>query len=84
MYSQRRAFPLLCCPRAGMEGLNEIRKVISSKYLATKKLQYNLQKETRGSGFCWTRVPAQEDKQQRWIIMPWLTSQKMQLSKMEI
>ena len=29
--SQRRAFRLPCCPRAGMEGLNDIRTVISSE-----------------------------------------------------
>ena len=29
--SQRRAFPLPCCPRAGMEGLNDIRTAISSE-----------------------------------------------------
>ena len=29
--SQRRAFLLACCPRAGMEGLNEIRTAISSE-----------------------------------------------------
>ena len=47
-YSQRRAFPLPCCPRAGMEGLNDTRTAISSKniqllqsYIATcrKKLE---------------------------------------------
>ena len=35
------------------------------KYSATTKLHCNLQKETRGSGFCWRRVPVQEDKQER-------------------
>ena len=30
-YSQQRAFPLPCCPRAGMEGLNDICTAISSK-----------------------------------------------------
>ena len=30
-YFQRRAFPLPCCPRAGMKGLNEIRTAISSE-----------------------------------------------------
>ena len=29
--SQRRAFPLPCCPWAGMEGLNDIRTAISSE-----------------------------------------------------
>ena len=29
--SQRGAFPLLCCLRAGMDGLNEIRTAINSK-----------------------------------------------------
>ena len=29
--SQHRAFPLPCCPRAGMEGLNDIRTAISSE-----------------------------------------------------
>ena len=29
--SQRRAFPHPCCPRAGMEGLNDIRTAISSE-----------------------------------------------------
>ena len=29
--SQRQVFPLPCCSRAGMEGLNEIRTAISSK-----------------------------------------------------
>ena len=47
-WSQRGAFPLPCCPRAGMEGLNEIRTAISSEniqllksYVATyrKKLE---------------------------------------------
>ena len=28
---QRRAFPLPCCPRAGMEGVNEIPTAISSE-----------------------------------------------------
>ena len=46
--SQRGAFPHPCCPRAGMEGLNEIRTAISSEniqllqsYIATcrKKLE---------------------------------------------
>ena len=46
--SQRVAFPLPCCPWAGMEGLNEIRTAISSEncqlrqsYIATyrKKLE---------------------------------------------
>ena len=46
--TQRGAFPLPCCPRAGMEGLNDIRTAISSKriqvlqtYIATyrKKLK---------------------------------------------
>ena len=46
--SQRRAFPLPCCPWAGMEGLNDIRTAISSEniqllqsYIATyrKKLE---------------------------------------------
>ena len=46
--SQRRAFRLPCCPRAGMEGLNDIRIAISSdniqlleSYIATyrKKLE---------------------------------------------
>ena len=46
--SQRGTFPLPCCPRAGMTGLNEIRTAISSKnihllqsYIATyrKKLE---------------------------------------------
>ena len=32
------------------------------KYLDTTKLHCNLQEETRGSGFCWRRVPVQEDK----------------------
>ena len=31
--SQRGAFPLPCCPRAGMEGLNDIGTAISSKYI---------------------------------------------------
>ena len=47
-YSQRRAFPLPCCPREGMEGFNDIRTAISSEniqllqsYIATyrKKLE---------------------------------------------
>ena len=47
-YSQREAFPLPCCPPAGMEGLNEVCTEISSEniqllqsYIATyrKKLQ---------------------------------------------
>ena len=47
-WSQRGAFPLPCCSRAGMEGLNEIRTAISSEniqllksYVATyrKKLE---------------------------------------------
>ena len=29
--SQRRAFSVPCCPRAGMEGLNDIRTAISSE-----------------------------------------------------
>ena len=29
--SQRRVFPLPCCPWAGMEGLNDIRTAINSK-----------------------------------------------------
>ena len=29
--SQHREFPLPCCPRAGMEGLNDIRTAISSE-----------------------------------------------------
>ena len=46
--SQRRAFPLPCCSRASMEGLNDIRTAISSEniqllqsYIATyrKKLE---------------------------------------------
>ena len=46
--SQRRAFPVPCCPRADMEDLNEIRTAISSEniqllqsYIATyrKKLE---------------------------------------------
>ena len=46
--SQRRAFPLTCCPRAGMEGWNDIRTAINSEniqlqqsYIATyrKKLE---------------------------------------------
>ena len=46
--SQRGAFPLPCCPWAGMEGLNEIRTAISNEncqllqsYIATyrKKLE---------------------------------------------
>ena len=46
--SQRRAFPLPCCPRAGMKGLNDIRTAISieniqllQSYIATyrKKLE---------------------------------------------
>ena len=46
--SQRRVFPLPCCPRAGMEGLNDMRTTISSEnnqllqsYIATyrKKLK---------------------------------------------
>ena len=46
--SQRRTFPLPCCQRVGMEGLNDIRTAISSKniqllqsYIATyrKKLE---------------------------------------------
>ena len=46
--SQRRAFPLPCCPRADMEDLNDIRTTISSEniqllqsYIATyrKKLK---------------------------------------------
>ena len=45
--SQRGAFPLPCCPWAGMEGLDEIHTAISSEniqllqsYIATKKDVY--------------------------------------------
>ena len=38
--SQRRAFPLPCCPRAGVEGLNDIRTAISSRNI--ELLQSNI------------------------------------------
>ena len=67
-----------------MEGLNDIRTAISSENI---KLHCNLQKETRGSGFCWRRVYVQEHRQKGVYVDYGATAvipQKLQLSSMEI
>ena len=86
--SQRRVFPLPCCPRAGMDCLNDIRTAISSEniqllqsYIATyrKKLEEVAFVEEE---FLYKKISKKDVYM--WIIVPRLISHKLQLSSMQI
>ena len=86
--SQRRAFPLPCCPRAGIEGFNDVRTAISSEniqllqsYIAIyrKKLEEVVFVEEE---FLYKKISKKDVYM--WIMVPRLISHKLQLSSMEI
>ena len=86
--SQRRVFPLPCCLRVGMEGLNDIHTAISSKniqllqsYIATYRKNFEevvfVEEE-----FLYKKISKKDVYM--WIMVPRLISHKLQLSCTEI
>ena len=85
--SQRKSFPLPCCPRAGMEGLIDTRTPISSEniqllqsYITTyrKKVEEVVFVEEE---FLQKKI---SEKDVIWIILPRPISSKLQSRSMEI
>ena len=78
--SQCWAFSLPCCPRVSMEGLNEISTALSSEniqLLQSEEVVFIKQE------FLHKKISS-KDVYVDYGAMPWLISQKMQLSSMEI